>query len=215
MARLRWEGSSGRDLGDLEGGLELARDGGVVRSVFIVFVLAGVGAWGLTRQLPAEAAVGTEQPAQEIQSVAIDGGRNLPQAALRAVLTTKVGDMLDNRRLERDRHALEAALSAMGYLAARAMPPSVTFGPRGGAYVVFDVDRGPMFHLRSITVTGPGQRDAHVVTLSAGDEASEDRLARARQSLLDTFALRGGKRVDLLVTPDFPSATVDVELATR
>ena len=103
---------------------------------------------------------------------------------------------------------------ARGYLAARVAPASVTYGARG-AYIVFDIERGPMFHLRSVTVTGPGQRDAAVVRLAAGDEAIRDRLALARQALADSFAHRGGKQVELLVSTDPAAAAVDVELATR
>jgi hypothetical protein len=188
-----------------------------MRALVLLTVLVAAGAAVGIRQLPEEAQA-APLPAVDrwrVQGVAIDGGRKLPQAALRAVISTKAGDRLDERQLERDR----AAIEARGHLSAKVSPASVTHGPRGGAYVVFDVEPGPMYHLRSVTVTGPGQRDADVVRLAAGDEASHDRIARARQALADTLARRGGKQVgkqvELVVTTDEAAAALDVELATR
>jgi len=131
------------------------------------------------------------------------------------VVSTKVGDRVDEAQLERDRAAIQAELEGRGYLAARVAPASVTYGARGGAYIVFDIERGPMFHLRSVSVTGPGQRDAAVVRLAAGDEAIPGRLSLARQALADSYARRGGKQVELLLTKDAATAELDVELATR
>jgi outer membrane protein assembly factor BamA len=188
-----------------------------MRTLVLLTVLVVAGAWVTIRQLPEEAQA-SALPAldpQQVQSIAIDGGRKLPRAALRAVVSTKVGDVVDAGRLELDRAAIEAELEARGYLSARVAQASVTRGRRGGAYVVFDVEAGPMFHLRSVTVTGPGQREAGVVRLAAGDEVSSDRLARARQALADTVARHGGKQVELLVTTDAAAAALDVELATR
>jgi hypothetical protein len=192
-----------------------------MRTLVLVTALAAVGSGLAIRYLPEEAqaapasAPAPSLDARAVQSIALDGGRNLPSAALRAVVSTKVGDPLDEQRLERDRAAIEAELEARGYLAAQVAPASVTHGRRGGAYVVFDVEPGPMFHLRSVTVTGPGQRDARVVRLAAGDEASHARILRARQSLADSLARRGGKQVELRVTTDEAAAALDVELATR
>lgn len=192
-----------------------------MRSLILVIAALAIGGGLAARYLPAKEAQADEAPAQistggaqVVRSVAIDGGRNLPYAALRSVLATKAGDALDAQRLEHDRAALAAELADRGYLAAKVAPASVTFA-RGGAYVVFDIEPGRMFHLRTITVTGPGRRDADVVTLAAGDEAIRERIARARQSLADTYARRGGKLVELTVRPDAAAAAVDVELATR
>lgn len=194
-----------------------------MRTLVLVTALAAVGSGLAIRHLPPTEAQAAPAPAitpaldsGAVQSIALDGGRNLPSAALRAVVSTKIGDPLDEVRLERDRAAIETELESRGYLAAKVAPASVTHGRRGGAYVVFDVEPGPMFHLRSVTVTGPGQRDANVVRLAAGDEASRDRILRARQSLADTLARRpGGKQVELRVTTDEAAAALDVELATR
>jgi hypothetical protein len=188
-----------------------------MRTLVLLTLLVAAGAWVGIRQLPeeAQAAAPPSIDRRLVQSIAIDGGRKLPYSAMRAAVSTKVGDRYDERQLERDRAAIEAELEARGYLAAKVAPASVTQGPRGGAYLVFDVEPGPVFHLRSVTVTGPGQREAGVVRLAAGDEAIGDRIARARQALADSFARRGGKQVELLVTTDVAAAALDVELATK
>ncbi|MGN6109931.1 MAG: hypothetical protein ACTHU0_32790, partial [Kofleriaceae bacterium] len=91
-----------------------------------------------------------------------------------------------------------------------------SFGQRGGAYIVFDVETGPMFHLRSVVVSGPGRRDAGVVTLAAGDAAIRERLERARQTLVDTLARRRPRpEVELVTRVDQRAAALDVELVTR
>jgi hypothetical protein len=188
-----------------------------MRLLVLLTALVAAGAWVTIRQLPQKEAQADSTPSidrRSVLAIAVEG-RSLPRHALRAAVSTKVGDMLDSEQLERDRVAIEAELEGRGYLSARVAPATVTHGPNGGAYLVFDVEPGPMFHLRSVTVTGPGQRDASVVRLAAGDEAIGDRIARARQSLADTFARRGGKQVELLVTTDEAAAALDVELATK
>jgi outer membrane protein assembly factor BamA len=189
-----------------------------MRTLALLTALVATGSWAAIRHLPASEARADSTPridARLVQSIALDGGRNLPSSALRAVISTKVGDLLDDQQLERDRAAIEAELASRGYLSAKVAPASVTRGARGGAYLVFDVDAGPLFHLRSVTVTGPGQRDASVVRLVAGDEASHGRMLLARQTLSDTYLRRGGKSVDLQVTTDPATAVLDVVLATR
>jgi hypothetical protein len=187
-----------------------------MRTLALLTVMVVFGAWAVIRHLPEVAQADTlSMDRRLVQSISIDGGRRLPNAAMRAAVSTKVGDLLDARKLEQDRAAIEAELEQRGYLSARVSPATVTHGPRGGAYVVFDVEPGPMYHLRSVTVTGPGQRDAAVVRLAAGDEASQERISRARQALADSFSRRGGKHVELLMTTEVSAAAVDVELATR
>jgi hypothetical protein len=189
-----------------------------MRTLVLLTALVFGGAWVVIRQLPHKEAQADATPSidsRSVQSISIDGPRNLPRHAMRDVISTRIGDMFDERQLERDRTAIEGELEARGHLSARVAPASITRGPRGGAYIVFDVDAGPLFHLRSVTVTGPGQRDAGVVRLAAGDAAIGDRIERARQTLADTFARRGGKQVELLVTTDVGAAALDVELATR
>ena len=192
----------------------------------MVLAVIVVGAWFAARHLPhgqasADAVVDTSVRTQEVQSVSIDTprarreDRRLPLAELRSLLTTKPGELLDEHKLDADRRVLEEALVGRGYLAARVAAPSVTFAPNGGAFVVFDVDRGPMFRLRSVTVTGPGEADVGVVTISAGDDAVPARIERARQTLQDVLANRASKaRVEARVHEDFANASVDVELAT-
>jgi hypothetical protein len=188
-----------------------------MRTLALLAALVSVSAWGVVRHLPEREAQADTRPAldpRQVQSIALDG-RDLPSSALRAAISTQIGELVDDARLERDRAAIQAELSARGHLAAKVAPASVTHGPRGGAYIVFDVEPGPLFHLRAVTVTGPGRRDAAVVRLAAGDEAIQARVALARQTLADTYLRHGGKRVDLRVTPDAAAAALDVELATK
>jgi hypothetical protein len=189
-----------------------------MRTLALLTALVASGSWVAIRHLPESEAKADTTPgldARRVQGIALDGGRGLPSSALRAVISTHVGDLVDDQRLDRDRAALQSELEARGYLAAKVAPASITHGPRGGAYLVFDVDAGPVFHLRSVTVTGPGRRDAGVVQLAVGDEASHGRMLLARQTLADTFLRRGGKSVDLQVTTDATAAALDVVLATR
>lgn len=183
------------------------------------------GTWVAARYVPqGEAhanATAKQVRTQEVQSISIDTPRSprderrLPISELRTLLTTKPGDMLDEHKLEVDRASLQTTLVSRGFLAAKVSPASVTFAKTGGAYVVFDVDRGPMYRLRSVTVTGPGEADADVVTLSSGDEAIRTRIERARQTLADAVAHRSTKsRVEVRLHEDPATASLDVELAT-
>jgi outer membrane protein assembly factor BamA len=152
---------------------------------------------------------------QGVQSVALDG-RSLPMPALREVLATHPGDALDRTRLEKDRAALESALVARGYLAAKVLPPQINWDADGGAYVTYAISQGALFHVRSVAVTGATARDTGVVTLAAGDPVEADRLARVRDALGERLAARGkraGVRVEL--APDENAAAVDVELVVR
>lgn len=185
-----------------------------MRSLLVFAALAALCGWVGVRFLPtteASAARPSAMRAQEIQSVAIDGGRGLPLAALRATLSTRPGTMIDATALAQDRGALEGALMARGRLAARVEPATVTFDREGGAFVTFQVTQGPMFKLRSVRVDGATDKDAGVVTLGAGDEASADRIERARVALGENLARRGKPgAVDVAVTPDLVSGVVDV-----
>ena len=79
-----------------------------MRTLVLVTALAAVGSGLTIRHLteeaqaaPAPASVtGPALDAQAVHGIALDGGRNLPSAALRAVVSTKVGDSLDEQRLE-------------------------------------------------------------------------------------------------------------------
>ncbi len=179
-----------------------------------------VAAWATLRHLPnisanAEAAV--DRPIarlQEVRSIALDGHR-LQSSRLRDVLETRPGQQLDSARLERDRDAMERELAGLGYLAARVEPGVVTFDAAGAAYVTFEIDQGKLFHLRNVSVTGPG-KDTAVVTLAPGDDAVRARIDHARQALADGLARRGKPAtVELSVHTDLAAAAVDVVLATR
>ena len=154
---------------------------------------------------------------QEVQSISIDTPtaprheRRLPIAELRQLLGTKTGDLLDEQTLVTDRKALEANLIARGYLAAKVSDAQVTFSKTGGAYVVFDVERGPMYRFGSITVTGPGAKAADVVTISSGDDAIHSRIDRAQQTLADATKLS----VDVVLHEDEKTGSLDVVLVTH
>lgn len=191
-----------------------------MRSIVFVTAVVILAAWAMVARLPeptANAEVAVDRPVarmQEVRSISLDG-QHLLQARLRAVLETRPGDQLDPARLERDRAAMERALSDLGYLAAHIEPAAVTFDDSGAAYVTFDVDQGRMFHLRHIEVTGPS-KDAAVVTLAPGDDAIQGRLQRARDALSEGLARRGKPAlVDLSVRTDLAAAAVDVKLATH
>ena len=85
-----------------------------------------------------------------------------------------------------------------------------------GDKVEFDVEKGPLYRVRTVTVTGPGEREA-LMTLLPGDDANADRISRARQMLAESIErrTRGKVGVELTVRPDPATASVDVELATR
>lgn len=188
-----------------------------MRSVTVLFVVVLVAAWAMLRELPttaASAVAPAASRAQEVRSVSLDGHR-VPAARLRAVISTRPGAQLHSEQLERDREAMERELAAQGYLAARVEPAIVTFDGAGAAYVTFEVDQGALFHLRSVTVTGPG-KDAAVVTLAAGDDAIRTRIDATRQAIGDALARRGRPTaVELSVHTDLAAAAVDVAFATR
>jgi outer membrane protein assembly factor BamA len=190
-------------------------------SLALLAGFAGLGVWVAHGRPDAAAppggaarAVPGGGPPQQVQAIAFEGGRGVPQAELRGALATRVGDLLDAERLERDRSAIEDALAARGYLAAKVPAPSVTFVEGHGAFVVFDLEQGPQFLVRAVVVSGPGRRESDAVRLTAGDVASRDRLARARDALADRLGRRG-TQVELRTTVDVAAAAVDVELATR
>jgi hypothetical protein len=182
-------------------------------TLFLLGVLALCVA-GAIHQLPNDARAAVLATSQDVHSLSIDGA-GLPLAQLRDSLGTRVGAPVDTDQLERDRVTLEAMLEARGYLGAQVGSPTVTFGPRG-AYVVFAVDRGPLFHLRSVTLAGDGWKHAGVVTLAAGDEAHGARLEAARREAEATLSRSGRPgRIELFVVPDRAEALVDVTLTLR
>jgi outer membrane protein assembly factor BamA len=190
-----------------------------VRSLVLLTVFVVGSAVGLVHYLMPEAeAEATERAVrpQEVQSVAIDGPRNLPLAAMRAELATHAGDLLDATKLDHDRSALERSLVARGYLDAKAQPAQVSFDSGGGAYVTFSIAHGPLFHVRAITVTGATPRDAGVVTLAVGETVVGDRIERAREALADRLAARGKPgTVAVALHVDEAAAAVDVELSAH
>lgn len=184
-----------------------------ILSVLLAVAAVTATVWVAVSQLPGEARADQSAPVervQQIKSVAIDG-EDLPLAALRGALRTEVGGFVDDALLESDRKALEQVLAERGYLAANVASASVTFDP-SGAYVVFSVELGPLFHLRRITVTNTASATSHVVTLAEGDIASPSRLERARRSLAASVP---GRTVELSTSTDRSQAAVDVSLTVR
>lgn len=180
-----------------------------MRALVLVALLA---AGCSTSQAEAEATISVTQ---QIQSVALDGGRGLPLASLRAVLATHRGDQLDANRLVTDRSALEAQLAQLGYLEARVEPATVTFSSSGGAYITFSIVPGRIYRFGAVTVKGASPKDA-VVTLTTGDDALAERIERARQTLADNLERHGKPaNVSVALRPDRSAATVDVELTSR
>ena len=188
-------------------GLVVANPRGV-RALVLLALLAGCS----TTSAEAEATIAVTQ---QVQSVALDGGRGLPLASLRAVLATHRGDQLEANRLVTDRSALEAALARLGYLEARVEPATVTFSSSGGAYITFSIIPGRVYRLGAVTVKGASPKDA-VVTLTTGDDALAERIERARQTLADNLERHGKPaNVSVALRPDQTTATVDVELTSR
>jgi len=176
----------------LTGGPTVATISGV-RSYLLAAVLAVASVWGVVREMPegeAHAGPRVSRP-REVESVALDGPRDLPAAALRDVLTTRSGDQLDTAKLAHDREALQNALVARGYLAARVGEPQVSFDDDGGAFVTFAIERGTQFHVGAVEVVGAEAKDAGVVTLAAGEVVSAARVEEARQGLAARLASRG------------------------
>jgi hypothetical protein len=148
-----------------------------------------VATWVTVRMVADDAAAdglpGMRGAASAVKGVAFDG-KDLPVAELRRVVGTDVGVVVDDHQLELDREAIAATLVARGYLSATATA-SVT---SDRAYVVFDVETGPLYRVRQIAVSGPAKRYEASVMFLAGEDASEDRIARARRLLADSLARR-------------------------
>jgi outer membrane protein assembly factor BamA len=153
----------------------------------------------------------------DVQSLALAGTR-LPLAELRAVLATRIGEPIDDEQLAADRAALERRLEELGYLAAAVHPPVVTFGgAEGGAYVVFDIDRGPQFRIHDVALRGTGWSTVEAPPLVRGEVAGLAALERARAAAEDRLARRveHPRRVTLDVTPNPALAVADVAFTIR
>jgi outer membrane protein assembly factor BamA len=185
-----------------------------MRSLLVLMILAAVAAGVLVHELPENEAKADTQVrrAQEIQSIAFDG-RGLPVMAMRQLLASRTGELLDSAKLERDRAALQAFLEGRGFLAAHVEAPSVTFAPNGGAYVSFAIVQGPMFHVRNVRLVGASDQDG-VVTIASGDDASAERIERARQALVSSLPLKAHKQATVMLKmhTDVAASAVDVEL---
>jgi len=177
-------------------------------------VCAAAAAVVVVRELPeglADADPHTSRP-QEVQSVALEG-HDLPVAALRSVLVTHTGDLLDSAKLTTDRTALEAELVASGYLGAKVQAAQVLFDAAGGAYVTFALTPGSLFHVREVTVTGAQASETGIMTIGHGDIVRSDRLEQARDALTTRLASRGKpEHVSVRLVSDPRTSTADVVL---
>lgn len=190
-----------------------------MRSLFVLLALAFGGGYLALRHPPerdAQADATTPAQQQQIQSVSLDG-RDLPVAALREVLSTKAGDMIDLSALERDRVALEETLVGRGYLAAHVADARVTFGATGATFVTFPIVQGALFRIRNVSVTGATEAEAGVVTLGSGETADAARIGHARQALESRLDVRTkSAAVEVKLAPDRAAGVVDIQLvATR
>ena len=188
-----------------------------VRSFVVMVVVAGIASWAVGRNSSktAEATERVVRP-REVQSVAIDGRGDLPMANLRAALSTRIGEQLDDAKLAQDRAALESVLVTRGYLDAHVAKPDVVFDADQAAFVVFHVELGAQFHVRSVEVKGASARDAGVVTLASGEVMRPELIERARAALAERLRVRG-KHATVVATVrrDAQARAVDVELAAH
>lgn len=189
-----------------------------VHSIVALTLVAVAGAYGVVQSLPEGDAHADPlvMKTKEVQSISIDGGRGLPESAMRDAMQTKIGSIVDTATLEQDRHLLEAQLAQRGYLHATVAPPTVTFSAEGGVCVVFDVERGPLFHIRNVRLEGPSWAEAGIVPIASGDEAVGERMIRVRDAAEATLARHGKPlAVTLTLETDHADAMVDVVLTTR
>ncbi len=185
--------------------------------ILMAIVLAA--RWVAIRHLPddeAQAApvAGDVRP-QEVLSVSLDGS-GLPMAALRDVLETQPGTLIDLAAVQRDRAALTKVLVDRGYLAARVETARVTFGAGGAVYVTFPIAQGPLFRIRNINVAGASASEAGIVTLAGGEVADADRIALTRRAVEARLKVRGKQdAVDATLALDVIAGLVDIQLTAR
>ena len=189
-----------------------------MRAVLLLSVIVLAAGWVGIRHLPDEAQaepVVLDVRPQEVLSVALDG-RGLPMAALRDVLETQAGALIDLATVKRDRVALTDVLVSRGYLAARVEDPRITFGAGGAVYVTFPIKQGPLFRIRNVTVVGASAAQIGVVTLAAGEVADADRIALARKSVEERLRVRGKQdAVAASLALDTTAGVVDLQLTAR
>lgn len=188
---------------------------GAVRVVLALLAVIALGGWVGIRQLPdGESAAPASVRRQEVASVSLDGTR-LPLAALREILTTRAGDLIDLDAIARDRLALTQALVARGYLRARVGEPRVTFDAAGAAYITFAIEQGALFRIGRVDVTGAEPGAAGVVTIGEGDLADSHHIALAQRALEERLRVRSravAKRVRTELAIDDARGVADLRL---
>lgn len=184
----------------------------------ILMALALAAGWVVLQHLPDEAQaepVARDVRPQEVLSVSLDG-RELPVAALREVLETQPGTLIDLAAVQRDRVALTKVMVDRGYLAARVETPRVTFGAGGVVYVTFSITQGALFRIRNIAVAGASAHEAGILTLASGEVADADRIALTRRAVEARLKVRGKQHaVDAALALDTAAGLVDIQLTAR
>jgi hemolysin activation/secretion protein len=174
--------------------------------------------WVAIRHLPEEAQaepVASVRP-QEILSIALDGERGLPMAALRDALESRVGSLIDLSTLQRDRQALTNVLVERGYLAAHVAEPRITFGAGGAVFVTFPIKQGHQFRIRNVSVEGASAAEAGIVTLCRDEVADAGRIALARRAVEERVRVRGKQQtVEASLSLDVAAGVVDLQLTAR
>lgn len=189
-----------------------------MKKLFALASLALVGGFVAVKALPTNGEARADRVvshAGHIASISLDGHEdNVPVAALRAELTTKLGESIDKAKLATDRQVMLDDLVGRGFLSATVSAAQVTY-VEGAAYVVFDVSLGARYRVRTVSVQGATDKDA-VITISSGDDAIGSRIESARAILAENLA-RHGKPHDVTVTTtvDHAAAAVDIALVTR
>ncbi len=184
----------------------------------ILMALVLAAGWVAIRHLPDEAQaepVTRDVRPQEVLSVSLDG-RELPMAALRDVLETRPGTLVDLAAVKRDRVALEKVLVDRGYLAARVESPRVTFGAGGVVFVTFPIAQGPLFRIRNIAVAGASANESGILTIAGGEVADSERIALTRRAVEARLKVRGKQdAVEAALVLDVAAGLVDIQLTAR
>ncbi|HEY4059736.1 MAG TPA: POTRA domain-containing protein [Kofleriaceae bacterium] len=190
-----------------------------MKKLLAIALLALIGGFVAVKTLPTDGEARADRVTPRtgaIASISIDNhDDNVPIAALRADLSTKLGETVDASKLATDRDAMRADLVGRGFLSAQVSSAQVVFASDGVAYVVFDVSLGQQYRVRTVTVQGATDKDA-VITIASGDDAIASRIESARTILAENLARRGKPHdVTVTTTVDHAAAVVDVALLTH
>ena len=137
---------------------------------------------------------------------AIDGALHDSSTLISLAKSAPVGPFALVTRAQGDVSRLETALHSFGYYAGRVslkidgqalddpgLPDALAAKPAGStAAVTVAVERGPLFHLRRVTVDGPvSAEDRAKLGIAPGDPAVASRVLAAQGALLDALRANG------------------------